>query len=389
MKEKLIIKNFGPIRSVELELGKITILIGEQATGKSTVAKVLSVCRYFSYIVDDSSTIGKDYESSFVRNALRDWGLNGFERDDSYIKYINEDYSLKIISEKIDLGDKQYFYFLNPKLTPKSERFKNLIKNYNDLKPQREKLGIYPDWSIPHSFLTTDVKKVMNNPFYIQAERGLQSIFSLGKSSIQNLSDSLFNQFALLDKVLKGFKSETYIKPLNIEYKNIDGVPYFKGSNDDTFYKLSQGASGYQSTIPIILSVKYYSEVEKRQRTFIIEEPEINLFPTAQKKLMQFFVESVNKYEHSFLIPTHSPYLLSALNDLLVAYKRGQKNEKETKKVIIKEAWLNPKDLSVYELKEGKALSILDEKLGLISENILDDVSDEMNEEFEKLLDIK
>ena len=52
MKEKLIIKNFGPIKSVDLDLGKITVLIGDQATGKSTVAKVLSICRYFSYIVD-------------------------------------------------------------------------------------------------------------------------------------------------------------------------------------------------------------------------------------------------------------------------------------------------------------------------------------------------
>ena len=45
MREKLIIKNFGPIKSVDLDLGKITVLIGEQATGKSTIAKVLSICR--------------------------------------------------------------------------------------------------------------------------------------------------------------------------------------------------------------------------------------------------------------------------------------------------------------------------------------------------------
>ena len=104
---------------------------------------------------------------------------------------------------------------------------------------------------------------------------------------------------------------------------------------------------------------------------------------------MTFFVENINVNKHSFLIPTHSPYFLSAINDLLIAYKRGQINEVETNKIINKETWLNPDDLSVYELKKGKASSIFDKKLGLISDNIIDDVSDEMNDEFERLLDIE
>ena len=52
LKEKLIIQNFGPIKHIELDLGIVNVLIGEQATGKSTVAKLLAVCRYFSFIID-------------------------------------------------------------------------------------------------------------------------------------------------------------------------------------------------------------------------------------------------------------------------------------------------------------------------------------------------
>ena len=64
MKESLVIKNFGPIKSVDLELGKMTILIGEQATGKSTIAKVLTVCRYWSHIVD------VEFENSRIDNRF-------------------------------------------------------------------------------------------------------------------------------------------------------------------------------------------------------------------------------------------------------------------------------------------------------------------------------
>ena len=81
MKEKLIIKNFGPIKSVDLDLGKITVLIGEQATGKSTVAKVLSICRYFSYIIDFSEQ--RERLSEFSNNlqfmkGLKDWGVDDY-----------------------------------------------------------------------------------------------------------------------------------------------------------------------------------------------------------------------------------------------------------------------------------------------------------------------
>lgn len=389
-KETLIIKNFGPIKSVDLELGKITVLIGEQASGKSTIAKVLAICRYFSYIVDGSKTIVEDYQNSFVRNALREWGLDGYEKDDSYLEYVNQDYKLKVASSTNNIEELSSYTKLIPVLEPISKRFKNLLDEYEKLKPKKNnKFGIYPDWQIPHSFLTTDVKNVMNNPFFLPTNRGLQSIFSLGKSSIQNLSDSLFNQFALLDNISKQFKLETIIEPLELVYKNEGGTAYFKGVKDEEYFKLSKGASGYQSVIPIVLVVKYYSEYEKRKRTFIIEEPEISIFPRTQKKLLEFFVANINKNGHAFLIPTHSPYFLSGINDLVLAYSKGQVKKKETQNIVTKDTWLNPNDLSVYELKNGESKDIFDKEIGLINDNIIDDVSDEMNEEFSDLLDIK
>ena len=42
MKEFMIIKNFGPIENIEIELKKINIFIGEQGVGKSTIAKLYS-----------------------------------------------------------------------------------------------------------------------------------------------------------------------------------------------------------------------------------------------------------------------------------------------------------------------------------------------------------
>lgn len=39
--QKIEITNFGPISNATIELGKVTLLIGEQATGKSTVSQLV------------------------------------------------------------------------------------------------------------------------------------------------------------------------------------------------------------------------------------------------------------------------------------------------------------------------------------------------------------
>ena len=45
MSETLTIRNFGPIKDMTLELRAVNILIGDQGTGKSTVAKLLTVIK--------------------------------------------------------------------------------------------------------------------------------------------------------------------------------------------------------------------------------------------------------------------------------------------------------------------------------------------------------
>ncbi|MEM7657450.1 MAG: AAA family ATPase, partial [Bacteroidota bacterium] len=39
--QKIIVRNFGPIREAEVEIKPLTVLIGEQASGKSTIAKLV------------------------------------------------------------------------------------------------------------------------------------------------------------------------------------------------------------------------------------------------------------------------------------------------------------------------------------------------------------
>ena len=47
MAEKLVIQNFGALKEAKLnDIGQVLFLIGESGSGKSTILKVLSMCRW-------------------------------------------------------------------------------------------------------------------------------------------------------------------------------------------------------------------------------------------------------------------------------------------------------------------------------------------------------
>ena len=390
MGEKLIIKNFGPIKSVELDLGSFNVLIGEQATGKSTVAKVLAVCRYFSYIIEEEEPYTPPFHA-----GLSAWGLNEAIRFDSYIFYECGHYSLTGEVEiestyEPDSEIEQKYFFFYCKLKPLSIEFKNLLNELNKITPVKDEDSSFYFRTIPITFYQNEVSKVMDNPFYLPTERGLQSIFSLGKNSIQNISDSLFNQFARTDQITRIFKKETSIEPLNITYKNVDGKGFVRKNNETHFYSLYNAASGYQSTIPVVLVTKYYRDVKKKKKTFIIEEPELNLFPSAQQKLVDYLVGNVINTGSSILINTHSPYILSSINDLLYAFKVGQTNESAVNEIIPTKQWLDPSLFRAYRLlPNGTAKNIVDADLDEILVEELDGAGKDINALYDKILDIK
>ncbi len=403
MKEKLIIKNFGPIKSVELDLGRFNVLIGEQATGKSTVAKVLAVCRYFSYIVPIEYPNSGKYEHSLFNQGLDAWGLRSFAAKDSFISYDCLDYSLEVkfnslkmthnVVKDIDkegepiMGDIEISHlFSQPDLFAKSFVFKNLLSEFEKIKPRYRE----SNFVIPTSFFLNDVKQVMDNPFYLPTERGLQSIFSIGRASIANLSDSLFNQFARIDQISRLFNNETYIDPLNIYYKNVNGHGFIRKENETKFYSLFNAASGYQSTIPIVLVIKYYNEVRKRKKTFLIEEPELNLFPSAQDELIRYLVDNTINNGNAVLLTTHSPYALTSLNNMMLAYQVGQIDGKKTTELVDEKYWINSEDVSAYLMKsDGTAEDIMDYEVKQIKADRIDEVSREFNRIYDEMLDIK
>ena len=143
-------------------------------------------------------------------------------------------------------------------------------------------------------------------------------------------------------------------------------------------------SSGVQSTLPLLLVTKYGVD-EREYASFVVEEPECNLFPAKQVEILQFLIIQTYAQNRMLTITTHSPYLLSALNNYLYAgvISKGMDKEKldDLREIISDDLWLDTEDIN-----KGKyCISLLDAETGLIDYNYLDGISLKMGDEFSQL----
>ena len=81
MSDYLHIRNFGPIKDAKIELKPFLVLIGGQGTGKSTIAKVLTICQEILWYVKILE------ESEDILYPFQLFGITDYFQEDSYIEY--------------------------------------------------------------------------------------------------------------------------------------------------------------------------------------------------------------------------------------------------------------------------------------------------------------
>lgn len=368
MSEKLVIKNFGPIKDVELELGRFNVLIGEQATGKSTVAKLLIAIQNTAFrdLFDIPEDISNRETQLFFGHANL-VGIENYFSNNTEISYSNHLFSFN---------------------------YKNQTAN---IEKQRE---------------FTIQEKTFYDFNYIPAERILiptiaDSLFALIET--QTSLPKLFLRFG--DKFIKARKNKK-----TFDYKNIIGITYTHKENKDIIIlpngkevPILESSSGFQACVTLLTVfdsiVSYYSTANSSYQSvlktvtkfLVIEEPELNCFPKTQYKLIKYLIENITKwdideiqYKNQLLLTTHSPYILTSLNNLMYAYKIGQTHKEEANKIIEEKYWVNPDDVSAYQLlSDGTCKNILDRDESLIEADKIDEVSRTINKEFDELMNIE
>ena len=128
----------------------------------------------------------------------------------------------------------------------------------------------------------------------------------------------------------------------------------------------------------------------------IVEEPELSLFPSAQKNVLFKLLEYTNLIpENRLLLTTHSPYIPAYLNTAVKAYELSLgadgKIKNKLEKIIPEESWISGKDVAVYELPGNGEITYLKKHndLFISDKNILNQMLENTNNIYADLLDIE
>jgi predicted ATPase len=385
MNEKLIVKNFGPIKDAELDLKKVTVFIGPQGSGKSTLAKLVAIFNNGEFLIKTHLDINTGI---FFKNYQIDYFLN----EDTSIIYSTDDYKVNFYSRSsesvVTLQKKFTASFGNNWFQNNS--FESLKLEWDKIKDSDEQ-----NQRIRFSSYIGQFERKYNDlsvpTYYLPTERFF--ISSISDSILGLLSADVALQKSTIDfgrdfEIARSNIPTLFIDYLNITYKYENGRNLVFHSETDSL-PLSASASGYQSTIPLHLNVEHFSR--EGDTYFIVEEPELNLFPTTQKQLVSYLVDKCTQNGNELLMTTHSPYVLSAINNLIFAYKVAHEvpeKAHEVEQIIPFEQWLNPKDVAAYYVGDGTVKSIIHEGEGLIGENELDAISEDISGERDLLFKI-
>ena len=382
-REVIEIRNFGPISNVALTIFPFTIFIGDQGSGKSTISKLLTICRDIRWRHD----ILEGIKESILR-PFKEFSIDEFFREDTFISYKEEASSDSIVYEN---GVFSYTMSGVDDVEEAKNKLKYLIVGTTQSLAQRTgNVKLEDTDSYTRKLLRANTRVGL----YVPAERNIAGVLSQSLASVIlnkiPFPDVILEFMSIFEKAKKEF--HTFEVPfLNARFVEKEGSNRIFLPTCDKDISFNACSSGLQSTLPMMMVIDYSRKTDCFD-SFVVEEPEQNLFPKNQRELMFYFASKLNNNKCNFVLTTHSPYLLSCLNVQLLASKLyaidGLKDE--VSNIIKKDFIVNSKDVAVYSLgtkadDNDYCRSLISQTTGLVSINELDAVSEYIGDDYERL----
>jgi len=310
------IQNFDAI-----EIRPITIIMGENSSGKSSILQALSFLSFNSVFKNNLERI--KYNNPFsefgTNNSFKDINKDVvlfFEIYENYKKYSIE----LLYKDEIDNNEYGYLYEVYIKNYDEQYEYR---KKYKDIAISVQDLGIYYDdltiskrFSEIFSILELNLNSIRHigklkdknetydyNLDYIGyfGENFKQRAMSLNHTGfIKKAIQDIFNYDLVIDKR----KQELFI---NLENKKLE---------------LSMFGTSISSTIPILtqFALNRQKNTKNKYRLTIVEEPELNLHPKSQARFTETVFKNIIKNQ-TIIIETHSDHIINKLASLISSKK--------------------------------------------------------------------
>ena len=398
----LIIRNIGPLSNVDISLSRINLIIGPQSTGKSCILKVACFCAWLEERIEFTQNPEGEFTKKTVEDRLIDfYRLKDFVNGDSFIEYETD-----CLRFSYSFGnDHRIFEW-------KKNRWEYHRRKVAYIIAERNVVAVVPNWyevSLGNDYLRTFLAEWQNARNFM---KDFGTVDVLGQQiSYQyddvNKEDQIImdnGQALSLRSVSSGLQS---VVPLYIQLFYFAYGFFLKKNNGNIIDEMlrervlielnkefatstSKFGEGYAvkgKSKQIINQLTHYDSCD-----LFIEEPEENLFPQTQNELVKWFAELMNNGgNHSLFIATHSPYVMSAFNNLIQAgdvIEEFPEKKESVDQIIGYNLSLSYDDVAAFAIADGTVHSIKDEELRLISPSELDTASDKISEVFNQLIQL-
>lgn len=379
---RLIIKNFRSIENAQIDIKPLTMIYGQNASGKSSILYAplvlkniilnpnqvvdgffnLIFCNFggfaqvvFNHKEDQEIEIGiasktrygeLTYNISFGKEGgnfrIR---LEGKLDEHLSVKFPYLANSQKKIQIKVDEGTTEYIWngitasSTTPSLSPLSE---DILRTVNSIVELIKKIDIVP---LKRGFSKPYYTPVAVSP-YILTEDEMATLLTGGYGYLKNKVHSYVKKIFNKDFQLTSQPGQSLFYLQTIDERGLTSEIVNEGFGiNQTIYLLSKALRSDVSTV-------------------LIEEPEIHLHPTAQRKLVKAFIDIIKEEKKTLIISTHSEHIVSALL------------------FNVAEKIISPEDVVCYLCKKDKAKTILQEQKinskGQIEDGLMSFMEDEI-----------
>lgn len=389
IRETIHIRNFGPLKDVRIDDVKpFTLFIGESASGKSTLLKVMALFRYLYKMLNvraylKHAHIAKSPFRFRIDRMLRENALAEYLQPDTQIVYtvhINgRAHTLEYVDRKLVIAP----------VMPKEDMvfFKGAFVSENR--------NMIPTWA----------GKVATN-------RGATLGFYFHET---------YNDFDAATEVLKVVDLGVLDLKMEVRRGNNKAKRFVVVPSDGKYTPLDlrYASSGIQTAAPLVVVAKYFacgfSFKEAFRRSVLdylyeedrlanfrpdvelgdlpkyvhihVEEPELSLYPDAQVRLLNTLVRTVfqdrlEDRQLGLMMATHSPYLINQVNVLLKAGKHREQYPDVP--------GLDAGEVAVYKLAGGK-LQLLNARDVYSGDEVVNtiDLSEAMDRIYENYMRVK
>lgn len=351
--KRLIIRNIGPLKEADVVLSKVNVIIGPQSSGKSCVLKIACYCTWVEKRIELAQSADVFMQDGyFIAEMTRFHKLKGYFRKDSYVEYESDytkfSYDNSTNSFKFEWMPKRW-EFKRSKVSyiPAERNMVAAIPNWFDVKLYDDNIQSFmADWDRARKVYTEQLDilnlgvsyryDAQTNSDKVQVDDDTTLELTNTSSGLQ----SLIPLFVHLNYINKDVYSQPEAKSLSDiqlseNFLKTMYLELFKktGKTDSTQLGMSISKEGKRSlkasiTIahigPYLLQFsnqEYADECRDLFQRYVntdhadvfLEEPENNLFPPTQARLVDWLMD-MSQGEHglNLFIATHSPYIMTA-----------------------------------------------------------------------------